>query len=272
MSRLSEGSRTAALVIIAVLLVLITLPLGCATATRKNREQSRATATAETGETRQTPLPTWRKIDRVALVNSLGWGQISQGNTSGRQVALTFDAGSGGANTPAILDNLKAAGLHCTFFVTGQFAEANPTIMSRIAAEGHEIGNHSYSHPRFTTISAQEVSSQLARTESAVKASTRLSTKPYFRFPYGAGSDPLISQINQEGYLCVLWTVDTLDWDPATTTEAIRSRLMQRAGPGAIVLMHADSPQEAQILPAVIGDLKAAAYEIVTLSEALEAR
>lgn len=252
MSRISERSRApASSVLIAILLLLITLPMGCGTATRKTGEQSRASEAAETSKAVQPPLPAWRKIDRVAL---------------------TFDAGSGGANTPGILDDLKTAGLHCTFFVTGQFADANPAIMSRIAADGHEIGNHSYSHPKFTTLSAPEVSSQLARTEAAVKASTRLSTKPYFRFPYGLGSDALIRQINAEGYLCVLWTIDTLDWDPATSTEAIRSRVMQRVGPGAIVLMHADSPQEAQVLPAVISDLKAAAYEIVTLSEALEAR
>jgi peptidoglycan-N-acetylglucosamine deacetylase len=272
-SRISERSRAPApSVLIAILLMLITLPMGCGTATRKTGEQSRASEAAETSKAVQPLLPAWRKIDRVALVSSLGWGQISQGSTALRRVALTFDAGSGGANTPAILDDLKAAGLHCTFFVTGQFANANPAIMSRIAADGHEIGNHSYSHPKFTTLSAPEVSSQLARTEAAVKASTRLSTKPYFRFPYGLGSDALIRQINAEGYLCVLWTIDTLDWDPATSTEAIRSLVMQRVGPGAIVLMHADSPQEAQVLPAVISDLKAAAYEIVTLSEALEAR
>jgi peptidoglycan/xylan/chitin deacetylase (PgdA/CDA1 family) len=254
---------------VIALLFLLALHTGCASSTVRTREHSGA-ETTKTGKVHQAALPTWRKIDRTALASSLGWGQISHASTTGRRVALTFDAGSGSANTPAILDHLKTAGLHCTFFVTGQFAHDSPAVLKRIAAEGHEIGNHSYSHPRFTTLSAPEVSDQLARTEAAVRASTNLSTKPYFRFPYGAGSDALIRQINAEGYLCVLWTVDTIDWDPATTTDAIRSRVAQRVGPGAIVLMHADSPQEAQVLPAVIGDLKAADYRIVTLSEALE--
>jgi peptidoglycan/xylan/chitin deacetylase (PgdA/CDA1 family) len=270
-SRLPKGSQCAVSLITAVLLLLVALPAGCTSSTGRTGEHSSAT-TAETSKADQVSLPAWRKIDRVALAGSLGWGQISQASTSGRRVALTFDAGSGSANTPAILDDLRAAGLHCTFFVTGQFAHENPAVMKRIAAEGHEISNHSYSHPRFTTIPAGEVSSQLARTEAAVKASTRLSTKPYFRFPYGEGSDALISQINAEGYLCVLWTIDTIDWDPETTPDTIRSRVAQRVGPGAIVLMHADSPQEAQVLPQVIGDLTAADYSIVTLSEALEAQ
>jgi len=266
LSRLCDRSWSALSAAIALLLFLAVLPPGCAPSTGQTRRQSRE----ETADTGRASLPAWRKIDRTALADSLGWGQVSRGSASGRRVALTFDAGSGSANTPAILDNLKAAGLHCTFFVTGQFADDNPAVMKRIAAEGHEIANHSYSHPRFTTLPAGEVSSQLARTEAAVKVSTRLTTKPYFRFPYGLGSDALISQINAEGYLCVLWTIDTIDWDPATSTEAIRSRVMQGIGPGAIVLMHADSPQEVQVLPLVISDLKAASYEIVTLSETLE--
>jgi peptidoglycan-N-acetylglucosamine deacetylase len=269
--RLPDGSRGAVFLFAAALVLLAALPAGCASSSGRTGRHSSA-PTAKKARVDQASVPAWRKIDRTALVSSLGWGQVSRGNTALNRVALTFDAGSGSASTPAILDGLKAAGLHCTFFVTGQFAESNPAVMKSIAAEGHEIGNHSYSHPRFTTISTQEVSSQLARTEAAVKASTGLSTKPYFRFPYGLGSDPLIRQINGEGYLCVLWTIDTIDWDPATSTEAIRSRVMQRLCPGAIVLMHADSPQEAQVLPSVIGDIEAANYKIVTLSELLGAQ
>jgi peptidoglycan-N-acetylglucosamine deacetylase len=269
-TRLPEGWRDVFLFAV-VLLLLAAVPVGCTSSSGRTREHYSAPA-AEKAKVDQASQPSWRKIDRTALVSSLGWGQVSRGNTALNRVALTFDAGSGSASSPAILDSLKAAGLRCTFFVTGQFAESNPAVMKRIAAEGHEIGNHSYSHPRFTTISAQEVSSQLARTEAAVKASTGLSTKPYFRFPYGLGSDALIRQINGEGYLCVLWTIDTVDWDPATSADAIHSRVMQRLSPGVIVLMHADSPQEAQVLPAIIGDLEAANYEIVTLSEVLQAQ
>lgn len=215
------------------------------------------------------PASGWRAIDRRALVESLGWGQVSRGDTRKQAMALTFDAGAGGEHAAAILDALAVAGVHSTFFVTGQFARDNPEVVKRIAADGHELGNHSYSHPRFTGLSAEEVRSQLSRADDEIRALTGLSTKPYFRFPYGAGSNELVRQINGEGYLGVLWTFDTLDWEPETTAEGIRGRVAEKACPGAIVLMHCGSPQVASVLPSVLADLGAAGYEIVTLSEVL---
>ena len=214
-------------------------------------------------------LPEWRTTDRVALAQSLGYGEVSRGNTGASRIALTFDAGSGGAHTPAILDALEAAGVKATFFITGQYADEYPDLVRRMAAEGHEFGNHSYTHPRFTTISGEEMRSQITRTEAKVVELTGLSTVPYFRFPYGARNSGLIRQVNAEGYMSIFWTVDTLDWMPEKTCEEVRSRVMSRACPGAIVLMHCNSPQEAQVLPAIISDLTASGYQVVTLTEVL---
>lgn len=265
MTRPRKARLTTASVV--VLLLVPALAAGCAKRAATTRRQTE-TAPRTQAEA-QVQQPVWRTIDRNALADSLGWSQVSRGNTAARRIALTFDAGSGAQYAPAILDALKAAELHCTFFITGQFADANPAIMSRLAAEGHELGNHSYSHPHFTQLSPAEVTSQLDRTEAAVKRSTGLSTKPYFRFPYGAGSNALVQQINGMGYIGALWTFDTLDSIEGTTPETIRARVAKYAAPGAIVLMHLGSPQEAQVLPAVIGDLKTSGYEIVTLSEVL---
>lgn len=214
------------------------------------------------------PQPAWRTVDRTALATSLGWGEVASGNKAVANVALTFDAGSGGEPTPAILDALQAAGVHSTFFLTGQFADAYPETVRRIADEGHELGNHSYTHPNFTTITPEEARSQVERTEARVLELTGLSTKPYFRFPYGASNAELVRQVNELGYMSVFWTLDTLDWETDTTPESIIERA-SRAGPGTIVLMHCGSPQEAVALPAVIGNLRAAGYEPVTLTELL---
>lgn len=214
------------------------------------------------------PRPSWRTVDRNALAASLGWGEVTSGNKAGVKIALTFDAGSGGEPVPAILDALKAAGIHSTFFLTGQFADTYPDIVKRIAGEGHELGNHSYTHPRFTTITPEEARSQVERTEARVLELTGLSTKPYFRFPYGSSNTALVKQLNDMGYLSVFWTLDTLDWEPGITPEQIIARV-SRAGPGTIVLLHCGSAQEAQALPVVIGNLRAAGYEPVTLTEAL---
>lgn len=220
-------------------------------------------------ESSRPPATGWKAIDRQALAAGLGWGQVSRGNAEKRRVALTFDAGADGRYAGAILDALQSAGVHSTFFVTGQFARDYPDIVRRVAADGHEPANHSYSHPRFTTLSVGEVRSQVSRTEDEVTALTGLSTKPYFRFPYGAGSSDLVAELNGEGYIGVLWTFDTLDWEPETTPEGIRERVAEKACPGAIVLMHLGSGQEVSALPTVIADLKSAGYEPVTLSEVL---
>ncbi len=214
-------------------------------------------------------LPAWRSIDRQALATNLGWWELARGNTAVPRIALTFDAGSDAGPTPAILDVLKSASLHCTFFLTGQFVESYPELVTRMVAEGHELANHSYSHPDFTTISAADTDSQLARTEARIVELTGMSSKPYFRFPYGRKSNSLIEQVNAAGYLSVSWTVDAYDWEPSRTPQAIYSRVMSGIGPGAIVLMHCASPQEVEILPTIINDLRAAGYQLVTVSEVL---
>ncbi|MHB8895569.1 MAG: polysaccharide deacetylase family protein [Candidatus Geothermincolia bacterium] len=211
---------------------------------------------------------TWRNVDRTALAASLGWGQVSRGNTAGKRIAITLDAGADAGPTAAVLDTLKAAGLHCTFFVTGQFATGWPALVQRMASEGHEVANHSWSHPKFPALSPSQVTTQVARTEETVRGLTGSSTKPYFRFPYGAGSGALVEQLNAEGYMGVLWTFDTLD-SLGATAEAIRARASRYACPGAIVLMHCGSPEGAKALPGIIRDLKGAGYELVTLTEVL---
>lgn len=194
---------------------------------------------------------------------------MTRGSQVGKRIALTFDAGSGGECTPTILDTLKAEGLHCTFFLAGQFAEAYPALVMRMALDGHELGNHSWTHPRFSGLKPEEVASQISRTEARVRKLTGLSTKPYFRFPYGWKSDALIRQVNDMGYLSVSWTFDSFDSVAGVTAETIRSRVNKYACGGAIVLMHCGSAAEAQALPSVIADLEAAGYEPVTLTEVL---
>jgi peptidoglycan/xylan/chitin deacetylase (PgdA/CDA1 family) len=211
----------------------------------------------------------WRAVDRTALATSLGWGQVSSGNKGARRIALTFDAGADAGATAQVLDELEAAGLECTFFVTGQFALSNPGLLARMYADGHELGNHSWSHPKFTGVSAPEVASQIERTEQIVHELTGMTTKPYFRFPYGAGSSSLVKQINGLGYMGVLWTFDTLD-SLGANAAAIRGRVSAHAAPGAIVLMHCSSAEEAKALPLVIDDLRAAGYDLVTLTQVLQ--
>lgn len=182
---------------------------------------------------------------------------------------MTFDAGASGQPTPAILDALKAAGVHSTFFLTGQFVDTYPELVRRMAEEGHELANHSNTHPEFPKISQEAARHEIEITEEKVASLTGMTTKPYFRFPYGARTQSWVDFVNGEGYLSIFWTVDTLDWMSDATIESIRSKVLSKACPGAIVLMHCGSPQEAQALLSLLRDLKSSGYQMVTLSEVL---
>jgi len=265
--KLSPWKKPTFVVLALAALALLVLPVlsGCGSPAR----QARVSAPSPTPIPRPRVVePAWRSIDRETLAARLGWGQVSRGDTTKRRIALTFDAGEDGGPAPAILDALKSAGLHCTFFLTGQFADKYPDLVKRIASDGHELGNHSYTHPKFTTLMPEQVSSEISRTEERVKLLTGLSPRPYFRFPYGAGSDALVKQINGMGYIGVLWTFDTLD-SMGASSQTIIDRVAKYASPGAIVLMHCGFAEEAKALPSVIKELEGAGYQIVTLSEVL---
>lgn len=213
--------------------------------------------------------PSWRRIDRPALCAQLGWWDVTHGNIERPQLALTFDAGSDAGATATILDELKAAGIHCTFFVTGQFASASPELVRRIAVEGHEVGNHSDTHPKFTTLSEAQARNQVELADAKISALTGLSTKPYFRFPFGLKSNELLRLVNSMGYLSVSWTIDDGDWETGITAEKVHDYAVKRAGPGAIILMHCSSKIEAEVLPRTISDIQAKGLHIGTLTECL---
>jgi peptidoglycan-N-acetylglucosamine deacetylase len=152
-------------------------------------------------------------------------------------VRLTFDDGPDPTATPQVLDTLRGRGVEATFFVTGQMTAARPDIVRRASAEGHRIGNHSWSHPRLTTLDRAQVESQLRRTNEVIGRATGHSPSEW-RPPYGATDARVEAAARDVGLdSMVLWTVDPRDWaDPPATT--IRDRVLQQVRPGSIVLLH----------------------------------
>jgi peptidoglycan/xylan/chitin deacetylase (PgdA/CDA1 family) len=209
----------------------------------------------------------WRTMDKNAIAAARGWGELTRGNKSRPQVALTFDCEYGPSPTSSLLDILKQKGVSATCFLCGRLA-ASPDVMVRIAAEGHELANHGTSHPQFTKISSGQVVSELANVEGAVNRATGLSTKPYFRFPYGERNGGLIGQVNSLGYLSMFWSVDPQEWRASATVQGVIDNVVGTSGPGAIVLMH-DDAKSIQALPAIIDGLRARGYSLVTLTEVL---
>jgi peptidoglycan/xylan/chitin deacetylase (PgdA/CDA1 family) len=209
----------------------------------------------------------WRTMDNAAIANAWGWGQRVYGNRSRPQVALTFDCENGG-NSGAIMDMLKARGLHATFFMLNEIPSRNPAVVIRMANEGHEVGNHGVTHPQFTKISADRVAWELNTTEASVYNLIGYSTKPFFRFPYGETNNGLIAQVNAMGYMAFYWSVDAQEWRDSNSTEAVINTIVSTSGPGAIILMH-DLAKTIAALPAILDGLKARGLTPVTLTELL---
>lgn len=197
---------------------------------------------------------------------------ITKGNTASKVVALTFDDGSDGTNINKILQILSDNEVKATFFLTGSGANDHPQSIRNIAAKGHQLGNHSYSHPDFTKITSSQIKSELDRTESVIKTLTGKSTKPIFRAPFGAVNSAALRAIGDAGYThTIQWDIDTVDWRGVSSNQIV-TKVMNNVKPGSIILMHtgAGASGTPGALPSMISKLKAQGYKFVTVSEMLK--
>lgn len=182
-----------------------------------------------------------------------------------RTVAFTFDAAYDPQPLGDILAALDAADAPATFFLTGEFVADFPDAVTRIVRAGHPIGNHSYSHPDFTTLSDAQIRSQLERTAARITTAGAADPRPLFRFPYGARNDRTLATVGDAGYASVYWTIDTLDWMPERTPAQVKAAVLDHLRPGAIILMHVGSRQTASVLPALIQEVRDQGYTLVDL-------
>ena len=201
------------------------------------------------------------------LVSASSSQYITKGSTSSRVVALTFDDGDDGANIQSILAILADNNIKSTFFITGKAAEAHPALIKAIVNAGMEIGNHSYSHPDFTTISYSSMQSQLITTENILVNLTGRSTKPYFRPPYGEYNSSVLQAVGDAGYSkTISCTIYTIDWDGRSAYE-VYTNVLNNATPGAIVLMHAGSGSNTKYaLQTMIDGLRSMGYSFTTVT------
>ncbi|WP_223587926.1 polysaccharide deacetylase family protein [Neobacillus bataviensis] len=193
---------------------------------------------------------------------------ISNGSLQKKEIALTFDAGSDAAGI-AILDVLKKYNLKATFFLTGKWVEKYPDLAKRIADEGHEIGNHSYSHPDAVKTSAAAFKQDILKADQAIKKATGKSPQPYFRFPFGSYNPLALKTVGQAGYpYSIQWSLDTIDWQQPST-ETLVSRIKAGASNGDIILMHIGGINTPEAVDDVIPWLQVQGYQLVTLTELL---
>lgn len=181
-------------------------------------------------------------------------------------VALSFDAGSTRGNASAIMDILEKHNLKSTFFITGDWLNAYPDEAASIVSRGHELGNHSVKHPSFKEISADRMQSEVGQTHQMVKDMFGIDMC-LFRFPYGDYNNTAIDVLKNNGYYCIQWTVDSIDWKNEGR-EIIINRVLnhKNLGNGSIVLMHLAADYTPSALEEIIAGIQAKGYSIVPVS------
>jgi len=201
---------------------------------------------------------------------------LVRGPREGRRVALTFDDGPASPFTEQILDILRDRNVPATFFVCGKNVERVPELIRRIHAEGHTLGNHTYSHPFLYFLSRVRIAEEIDRTQEAIEKATGYLPK-LFRPPYGVRWFGLLPVLRERQMRLVQWSDTGYDWKHGT--EATVRATVKDLGPGAVILLHdgheARLPGEVEqsstvkALPTIIDRVREAAFEFVPVSEFL---
>ena len=192
------------------------------------------------------------------------------GKDTEKVIYLTFDAGYENGYTESILNTLKKHNVSGAFFLVGNYLETKPELVKRMAAEGHIVGNHTFSHPDMSAISTVEAfSDELLKLEKKYKEITGNDMLKIYRPPQGKFSEENLTMAKAMGYKTVFWSLAYVDWleDKQPTKEEAFSKLLTRIHPGAVVLLHSTSKTNAEILDELITKWKDMGYSFKRLDE-----
>ena len=182
---------------------------------------------------------------------------------------LTFDAGYENGNVERVLDTLASEGVPGAFFILGHLAEERPALVARMAAEGHLVCNHTYSHKNLCGADAPTIEGELNRLETACRESAGVEVAKYFRPPEGSFDVPMLREVGRLGYKTVFWSFAYADWDNARQPDpaAAKRKILDNLHNGGVILLHPTSATNAAILGDVIREAKAQGYRFGTLEE-----
>lgn len=193
---------------------------------------------------------------------------IRNGDPSLSKAAITCNVDWGNEVIPEILEVLDEKNIKITFFVTGRWASKYPEILQEIYNQGHEIGNHGYSHKVHSKMNEKENYLEIKKAEEAIEKVLGIKLK-YFAPPSGDYGDATLKAAEKLGYQVILWSIDTIDWKEGSTAEVILGRVMKKPHHGAIFLMHPKS-ETAKALPILIDKIQKEGIELGTVSNLLE--
>ena len=180
-------------------------------------------------------------------------------------VSISFDAAWGNEQTPILLDILKNKDVKATFFLVGFWAEKYPESVKQIADAGHDVGNHSDTHPHLPKLEKSKITAQIDDCNKKIELAG--APRPtLFRPPYGDYNNDVVEATNELGMHCIQWDVDSLDWKDPSADEMVK-RIKSKIKPGSIILMHNGAKNTPEALPKIIDEIKAEGYQIVPISE-----
>ena len=185
--------------------------------------------------------------------------------TDEKKISISFDAAWGNSHTRPILDILDEYGVKTTFFLVKFWAEKYQDDVLEISQRGHEVQNHSATHPDMRTLSEDKIREEVQITGDVIENITGI--KPdLFRPPFGAYDNKVIETIEGMGYKVIQWSVDSLDWKDISADQIV-DRVVSRVEPGSIVLFHNDGKYVEEYLPRILEQVKDKGFEVVPIGQ-----
>ena len=199
------------------------------------------------------------------------YGAIFLGSQARKALYLTFDNGYENGQTARILDVLKDRKVPAAFFVTGHYVRTAPELLRRMVDEGHLIGNHSWSHPDLTTLPESKIRDELDRVATEVARLTGQKQMIFLRPPRGIFSERTLAVGQDLGYVHVFWSVAYKDWETNRQRGADYAfrQVTEQLHPGAVILLHAVSRDNAEALGSIIDEARKRGYTFERLDQAL---
>jgi len=251
------------------LLSVLGISLGSCSSNKHKKEADSPKTVANTNYRTPTvkgPVPRNPDIDLPANFGPDAPLVLARGSRALPYVAMTFDDGPHPQNTPRLLDMLRARNIKATFYMIGRSVDMYPQIVRRVVAEGHEVGNHSYSHRLLSKLSDDELLRDLSQTRDAIGRAAGVQPRT-MRPPYGSLLQRQRELVHSQlGYPTVLWSVDPLDWKRPGPS-VVTSRILAGAGNGAVVLSHDLHAPTVEAMPATLDGLLRRGYKFVTVSQ-----
>lgn len=179
--------------------------------------------------------------------------------------SLTFDAAWGNEDTGQLIQILGEHNIQATFFVVGEWVDKYPESVKQLADAGHEVMNHSSTHPHMPQLSSEQMISEVKQCNEKIKAVTGCEPT-LFRCPFGDYDDAVVGTLRSIGMYTIQWDVDSLDWKDPPAADIVR-RVVEKAQPGSIILFHNAAKNTPEALPAVIDGLIEKGFSFVPVSK-----